>query len=750
MESNPEDVKENFVQLKANYFKILCDPNWGLHRYRLKFEPEEDNYERQKALIDQHRNVIGSFILDGPVLLSTHKPPLEFPPGDDHEIIVEYLGDIKPGDHRYLQLYNLLAKRALESLNFQMVGRNFYDINTPDAKINIEEYALEVWTGYQTAVQHYDDGVMMCVDISHKVMPQLSVSDLLEQVIETSGTDYQEAFTAEVTGLHVWTEYENKIHRIDGVDFSLSPLSNIRIAEGELGMTYKEFYKIHHNISIYRSSQPLLITNYRARNRREPAEKIYLVPELCTIAGLTGALKNDAIVKDLLSAHTTVSPESRIQKLLAFNNRLLSSSTLKEELQSSNMKLDSKLVDVIGKVLPQEKLIFGDDCQVDVNSEGEWTQAFKEKNLFHTVKLENWVLVTPEAYGFEAKNFVARMMQATRNFHLSEPHYVELEESTPECYSSHMEKSIINLNPQLLMVVVQGRRPEIFTRVMRKCYTEHAVPCQVITDKCFTSEDLNEIATKVAIQLSCKIGGVPWSIHIPLSGLMVVGVSIAHDNEESNRSFAAVVATLDKGLTRYFSTVSSHERNDQLTVNIIASLTKALEKFREVNNGCLPSRILLYRDGVPDKQIGNITDHEVSRVHKSLRRIYGGDVSLAYVLVSTHSNTRLFHGRENPPLGTVIDDVITQPLRKDFFLVSQFFKEESVMPAYYNVVFDSIRLSFERIQILTYKLTHIYFNCSSTVRGPAPLQYAHKLVFLVAQSIHTPPDPGLQDLLYFL
>ncbi|XP_015110738.1 piwi-like protein Siwi [Diachasma alloeum] len=748
---NPDDNTENLVPLKANYFKILCDPDWDLYRYRVRFEPEEDNYERQKALIEQHRNVIGSYILDGAFLFCTQKPPLEFPPDEEPQITAEYLGDMKPRDHRYVQMYNLLARRALEAMDFRMVGRDFYDVNTPEAKVNIEDYALEVWTGYQIAVQHYDDGVMMCVDVSHKVIAQLSIFDLLEQIMEMSGPDYQAAFSAEVIGLQVWAEYENKIHRIDGVDFSMSPLSNIKTADGELDITYKEFYKIHHGINIYHSSQPLLVTNYRPRNRREPAEKIYLVPELCAVAGLTATLKNDAIVKDLLSAHTVVGPESRVKKLMAFNHRLMSNPSLQEELQNSNMKLDSQLLDVAGKILPREKLIFGDECLVDVGCEGEWALAFKEKNLFQTVKLENWVVVTPEAYAFEARSFVEKMMKSTRNFHLSEPCYVELEESTPECYSSHLEKSITDLDPQLLMIVVQGRRPEIFTRVMKKCYLENAVPCQVITDKCFTSEDLEGIATKVAIQLSCKIGGVPWSIHIPLSGLMVIGVSIGRDSEESNRSFAAVVATLDKGLTRYFSAVSSHERNDQLTFNIISSLSKALEKFREVNGGSLPSRILLYRDSVPTGQIVNITDHEVSRVHNALQRIYGdAPVSLAYILVSTHSNTRLFHGVDNPPLGTVVEDIITQPLRKDFFLVSQHFKDDTVMPTYYNIIFDSVRLSLERIQILTYKLTHVYFNCSNTVRGPAPLQYAHKLVFLVAQNIHAPPDRRLQDLLYFL
>lgn len=37
------------------------------------------------------------------------------------------------------------------------------------------------------------------------------------------------------------------------------------------------------------------------------------------------------------------------------------------------------------------------------------------------------------------------------------------------------------------------------------------------------------IATKVAIQLNCKIGGAPWAVPLPLAGLMVVGYDVCRD-----------------------------------------------------------------------------------------------------------------------------------------------------------------------------------------------------------------------------
>lgn len=55
-----------------------------------------------------------------------------------------------------------------------------------------------------------------------------------------------------------------------------------------------------------------------------------------------------------------------------------------------------------------------------------------------------------------------------------------------------------------------------------------------------------------------------------------------------------------------------------------------------------------------------------------------------------------------------------------------------------------------QIQRLTYKLTHMYFNCSSQVRVPSVCQYAHKLAFLAANSLHVSPHYSLSETLYFL
>ena len=47
---------------------------------------------------------------------------------------------------------------------------------------------------------------------------------------------------------------------------------------------------------------------------------------------------------------------------------------------------------------------------------------------------------------------------------------------------------------------------------------------QVVTAKVIEKpKGLQSVATKVALQLNCKMGGQLWAVKIPMSGAMVVG-----------------------------------------------------------------------------------------------------------------------------------------------------------------------------------------------------------------------------------
>lgn len=76
----------------------------------------------------------------------------------------------------------------------------------------------------------------------------------------------------------------------------------------------------------------------------------------------------------------------------------------------------------------------------------------------------------------------------------------------------------------------------------------------------------------------------------------------------------------------------------------------------------------------------------------------------------------------NPKPGTVCDEVITRRDMYDFYLVPQNVREGSVSPVHFIVVHQpqKPRLSVDDLQSLAYKLTHLYYNWTGTIRVPAP------------------------------
>lgn len=58
-----------------------------------------------------------------------------------------------------------------------------------------------------------------------------------------------------------------------------------------------------------------------------------------------------------LATHTKLEPRARIERLMSFNRRLLNEPKIAEELNDWGLKLDNKLVQLPGHVIPKDKII---------------------------------------------------------------------------------------------------------------------------------------------------------------------------------------------------------------------------------------------------------------------------------------------------------------------------------------------------------------------------------------------------------
>jgi aubergine-like protein len=337
---------------------------------------------------------------------------------------------------------------------------------------------------------------------------------------------------------------------------------------------------------------------------------------------------------------------------------------------------------------------------------------------------------------------------------VDDPTPVQLRDDRVETFKQAMQENI-NSDTTMAVFVLGSNRKDRYDAIKKFCCLERPVPSQVILAKNLRdSRKSMGVMTKVAVQMNCKLGGEIWAVSIPMSKVMICGIDTYHDSVKKSASVCAFVATVNAEKTKFFSRATLQETHQELSDNLTLSMKSAILQYAKINND-FPEKIIIYRDGISDGQLGVVLEHEVGQIVKSFQLIKPDyNPRVAFIIVKKRGNARFFQKSSNviinPSHGTVIDNTVTRVEWYDFYLISQFTTQGTVNPTHYNVIWDTTGLKPDHLQKLSYKLTHMYYNWSGTIRVPALCQYAHKLAFLVGQSLHKEHDLSLCDKLYYL
>ncbi|CAB3376469.1 Hypothetical predicted protein [Cloeon dipterum] len=750
------------IQLLANYFKLCKVTDCTLYQYHVDFLPEEDRPSVRKAVLRRHTQDLGGHLFDGMILYSARVYPSQpyvltstNEDGTMCTITITLTRTVARGDQEYIQFFNVLMRRCLSLLNLQLVGRNFFD---PHAKIQMGNFQMELWPGYQTSIREHENDILMCTRITHKVMRTDTVLDLMAST-QRKGGNWQKAFCDAALGLVVMTDYNSRTYRVDDVDFEVTPKSKFSMRDtGDV--SYAEYYEKRYNIKIKCLDQPLLISKSKAKDMRAGLpETVYIIPELCRITGLTDEMRSNFRLMSALAEHTRVGPTKRVEKMLHFSRRLMEEQRVVQELSQWNMQITNNLIQFQGRVLPQETIIqgkVGREIRYPAGANVDWTPKLKRNEMSDAAALDTWVVMVPRTIERETCEFVNAVMGAASamGFKMAMPKRWDLPDDNQATYVNQLEDMLSQCvpKPSLVLCAVTNNRGDRYSAIKKKTLVDRPVPTQVVTVKAMTNRNLQSIACKVAIQMNCKVGGAPWAVEMPMKGTMFVGFDVSHDTINKSISYGCIVASLNNSLSRWFSTVSAHKSCEEMSNEVALNILKAVRKYQLVNQS-LPARIIIYRDGVGDGQIPFVCKHEVAMIKEKLTEVYGGEMwRMAFIIVSKRINTRIFQAsnRNNPPPGTVVDDCITLPERYDFFVVSQHANVGTVSPTAYHVISDNSGLDPDKMQRLAYKMTHVYFNWSGTVKVPGPVQYAHKLAQVTSMYLHKLPNSEINDVLYFL
>ncbi|XP_039756127.1 piwi-like protein Ago3 [Pararge aegeria] len=751
------------VPVTANFIYLKAEEN-NVFEYDVAYEPDQDYRNLRFKLLNEHKHFFKEKTFDGTTLYVPHLLPDEAlnlvstNPFDESKVNLKITFRRTRRLSEMVHIYNTLFKHIMKDLELVRFGRQHFN---EKSAVQIPQYKLEVWPGYVTAVDEYEGGLMLTLDSTHRVLRTQCVLSLIRETIQADGANWKNSISDKLVGFSVMTKYNKKLFRVDSIDDTMNPQSTFEKNEkGELiKISYFDYYKKSYGIEIKDLTQPMLISRDSKRmpgTEQKTDFMICLVPELCQLTGLSDSQKqNFRLMKDV-ATYTRITPNQRHSAFKKFIKNVMDNETAKNRLKGWGLSIDAETVNLTARTLPPEPLYFGNSVKVPGKPNADWNGDICRNAVMQAVDITRWVVLYTARDKNVTNDFVETLMRCSgpMGIVVYKPDLVLLPNDRVDTYVMALKKCITS-QLQLVVAISPSMRDDRYSAIKRICCSEKPIPSQVINARTLSnSQKIRSITQKILLQINCKLGGTLWNISIPFKFTMVIGIDSYHEANLKKQSVFAFVASYNQALTTWFSKAVFQERGQEIGDCCKFCVVDALQHYLRVN-GRLPDRIIIYRDGVGDGQLKLIQDYEIPQMQISISCFDDNyKPSITYIVVQKRINTRIFlkQGKEfaNPDPGTVVDNLITRRDWYDFLIVSQKVNQGTVTPTHYVVIHDDSGMTPDQCQRLTYKMCHLYYNWPGTVRVPAPCQYAHKLAYLVGQSMHVVPSASLSDKLFFL
>jgi len=543
------------------------------------------------------------------------------------------------------------------------------------------------------------------------------------------------------------------LYSIHSVDFNLNAKSTFEMKDGS-SVCFMEYYEKKYNKKLTNPQQPLII-----HKRKKDGGLIHLIPELCVLTGQSDDMRQNFQLQKDLNQLIKPRPQQRLEEAQRLLQILAENDKTKEMLKKWDIATSLDPLKVEGLKIEAGNIILGrqqsfsleitPDFDRKVQTEMLEQQEIKRIGVFYSSRDKETL-----------RTFMDTLQKCveTFNYPMGQPKEFAIEGKSYDDWEKVMKA---NLNPsvQAVILLLPGRKKNgmHYDEIKRFLLTQCPVPSQVVLVSTIQAgKNLRSIINKVLIQICAKVGGTPWSVsEFPLTDkpTSVVGIDVFHRTSMRSNSLLAYCATMNKHLSRYWSTIDQHGPGEELGKGIQTAVKNSLLAFKETN-GMFPQRLIVFRDGVSDSQRKTLLEIEVKGFLRAFDELRSEGLEknpeFIFICANKRINSKFFQGdslqREglrNPDQGTVVSDEITT--NQDFYLISQKTNQGSASPTHYYILsyyhyegedyVDSAEDLPEplkrQIQILTYKMCYMYYNWSGSIRVPAPIQYAHKLSNLI-------------------
>ena len=224
--------------------------------------------------------------------------------------------------------------------------------------------------------------------------------------------------------------------------------------------------------------------------------------------------------------YTRQDPVKRIQTLKGFSKRIKENEEIQKELRDWNLRFAEDLLKFRARILAPETILGQGSSKFNYSHDNaDWGSAFRNWKQWSVVNCNKWAVVFAQKDAASTQEFVNSMLKVAPSLGMvmGKPKTFELTDTRPATYIQTLDR-VIDMKPLIVMVVIPNNKGDHYAVVKKKCCIEKPIPSQVMTATVLGKpKGLMSVATKVALQMNCKLGGEPWAVKIPLKNTMVIG-----------------------------------------------------------------------------------------------------------------------------------------------------------------------------------------------------------------------------------
>lgn len=250
----------------------------------------------------------------------------------------------------------------------------------------------------------------------------------------------------------------------------------------------------------------------------------------------------------------------------------------------------------------------------------------------------------------------------------------------------------------------------------------------------------------VAMKFNQKLGGVNHTVDLkrlaPLDASTILfGIDVTHPSPGSAQtapSIAGVVASVDSMFSQYPASMRTQDGRKEMVTELDEMIVERLKLWQKRNQGKLPNKVIVYRDGVSEGQYMIVMEQEYPAFKAAFNKLYGAESKhpkISIIMVGKRHHTRFYPTKMedtdgktgNPKPGTIVDRGVTGEKLFDFFLLAHQGLQGTSKPAHYVVLKDDNKLGADQLQSLTHYLCYTFARATRSVSICPPAYYADLL-----------------------